>query len=711
MDFSSLLTSFGTSFVIFLILMLLFTGLSRKSVNKVVYYPNRILKGIDPLEDGSKTRNPFSWIREALSSTEEDILSMSGVDAAVYFVFLTTALGILVLAAIVLLPVLLPVAATDNIEKSSNVTLINLEKLSMGHVKEMSHRLWAFVIATYWVSFSAYYLLWKAYNHVSNLRATALKSPKLRAEQFAILVRDIPPVKGQTTSEQVDSYFKTIYPETFYRSMVVTDNNEVNKIWEKLERSKKNLVRAEAIYEESKKRSKPAGRKPTRKTGFLGLFGKEVNSIQYYNEKINELIPKLEVEQKVTLRERQKGSAIVFFTNRVTAASAAQSLHAQMVDTWTVMDAPEPNQLIWSNLPKSFYERQLRQYVVYAIVALAIFFYMIPIGFVSAFTTLEQLEKVLPFLKGISHPGAIRTALEAYLPQIVLIIFMSLLPKLLFFLSKAEGIPSESLAIKAASGKHFYFTVLNVFIGFTVGGTLFNTFKAIGKDPSSAVTILATSIPGNATFFLSYVALKFFVSYGLEMSRIIPFIIYHLKRKYFCKTDAELKEAWRPTDFDYVSKVPEDMLIITIVFCYSVITPIIIIFGVLYFALGWIVSRNQVLNVNTPSYESNGRMWPHMHTHILAALLLYQVTMFGYFGVKKFYYTPVLIPLPILSLLFAFVCRKKFYHFFHSTSLEVASCELKETPNMEIIFKSFIPPCLNSEKYDDNQNDDPLSQV
>lgn len=91
MDFASFLTSLGTSFVIFVVLMLLFTWLSRRPGNNVVYYPNRILKGLDPWESGSaRTRNPFAWIREALSSSEQDVIAMSGVDTAVYFVFLAT---------------------------------------------------------------------------------------------------------------------------------------------------------------------------------------------------------------------------------------------------------------------------------------------------------------------------------------------------------------------------------------------------------------------------------------------------------------------------------------------------------------------------------------------------------------------------------------------------------------------------------------------
>lgn len=119
----------------------------------------------------------------------------------------------------------------------------------------------------------------------------------------------------------------------------------------------------------------------------------------------------------------------------------------------------------------------------------------------------------------------------------------------------------------------------------------------------------------------------------------------------------------------------------------------------------------QAIKVYVPSYESYGRMWPHMFNRILAALILYQVTMFGYFGVQKFYYAPLLIPLPILSLLFGFVCSKKFYPAFEHPALEVAAAALKEVPNMELIYRSFIPPSLSSEKIDDDQFEDARSQV
>ncbi|KAL9269237.1 CSC1-like protein [Drosera capensis] len=701
MELRAFITSLVTSFLISVVLIVLFIWLSRKPGNFVIYYPNRILRGLEPWEGGSSTRNPFAWIKEAVFSTEADIVAASGVDTAVYFVFMSTVLGILVLSGIVLLPALLPVAITDHRLKASNTTsngtFHHMDKLSMGHVKERSPRLWAFVVGVYWVSLVSYYMLWNAYKHVSDLRAIALKSHDFKPEQYAVVIRDIPAApKGQTIKDQVDSYFQAIYPDKFYRSLVVTNNRKVNKIWVELEGYKKKLERADAVYEKSKTVASPEGTRPTNKVGFLGLVGKKVDTIEYCNQKIDELLPKLESEQKITLREKQQSAAVVFFTSRVTAAAAAQSLHARIIDSWTVMDAPEARQILWGNLSLNHYEREIRKYIVYFIVALMILFFIIPIGIISAFTTLQNLRKLLPFLKVIVDISVISTLLEAYLPQIALIVFLALLPSILLFLSKAEGIPSESHAVRATSGKYFYFTVLNVFIGVTIGGMLFSTFMSIEKEPNRIVNLLASSLPGNATFFLTYVALQLFVGYGLELSRIIPLITFHFKKKYLCVTEAEVIAAWAPGDIDYATTVPGDMLVFTIIICYSVIAPLIIPFGVAYFSIGWLVLRNQALKVYVPSYESYGRMWPHLYKRVVAALVLYQVTMFGYFAIKEFVYTALLIPLPIMSFIFAFVCGRKFYRFFKSTALEVVTYEPKEPPNMEQVFKSFLPPCLVS---------------
>ncbi|XP_037409327.1 CSC1-like protein ERD4 [Triticum dicoccoides] len=610
MDIPSFVTSILTSLTVFVVLVLVFTWLSRRPGNATVYYPSLLLRGLDPWEGrGRGTRSPVGWIRQAFTASEPDVVAAGGVDAAVYLVFLSSMFAILAFAGIVLLPVLLPIAGTDNaLEDStgrmpSNVT--HFEILSLANIEDRSMRLWAFISAVYWVSFVTYFILWRSYKHVSNLRAAARSTSEVKPQEFAMLVRDVPiPPPNQTIKDSVDSYFRALHPDTFYKAMVVTDITKVDKIFQEIEGHKHKIAHAEAVYAESKTANRPEGTGPTHKTGFRGLIGKKVDTIEYCNEQIKELLPKLEDERKSALSEKQQRAAFVFFNSRAAAASASQTLHAQMFDEWTVTEAPEPREVIWANLPRKIYDRHTRQTVVYLIVFVTVAFYMIPITAISAVTTLEKLREKLPFLKVVVD---------------------------------------------------------------------------------------------------QFVALRCFVGYGLELSRLVPLIIFHLKRKYICKTEDEVRAAWVPGNLRYNTRVPNDMLIVTIVLCYSVITPLILPFGVAYFALGWLIAKNQVLRVYVPSYESNGRMWPHMHTRIIAALMIYQATMIGIISLKKFYYSTILTPLLVISLIFARTRHARFYPAFAKTPLEVASQQLKETPNMSAIYTAYIPPCLKPEKLEDVQ--------
>ncbi|KAJ0848455.1 putative 10TM putative phosphate transporter, cytosolic domain-containing protein [Helianthus annuus] len=179
-----------------------------------------------------------------------------------------------------------------------------------------------------------------SYKHVSDLRAAALMSPEAKPEQFAVLVRDIPASSdGQSRKEQVDAYFKNIYPETFYKSLVVTENKKSTKStksWKTVKRSSDELS-----YTLTRKKSTPKELYRLTTLAFLASLVKRwirLNIIS--NEKIDGLTPKLEAAQKSTIREKQQGADVEFFTSRVTAGAAAQSARARMIDTWTVMNAP-----------------------------------------------------------------------------------------------------------------------------------------------------------------------------------------------------------------------------------------------------------------------------------------------------------------------------------------------------------------------------------
>ena len=85
------------------------------------------------------------------------------------------------------------------------------------------------------------------------------------------------------------------------------------------------------------------------------------------------------------------------------------------------------------------------------------------------------------------------------------------------------------------------------------------------------------------------------MGYGMTFSRLVPFVRFHLKKRSgWIRTNAEIKKALRPKAFKYGTSIPTDMLILTITFCYAVIAPLILVFSIVYFGLGWLFMRNQV---------------------------------------------------------------------------------------------------------------------
>ncbi len=106
--------------------------------------------------------------------------------------------------------------------------------------------------------------------------------------------------------------------------------------------------------------------------------------------------------------------------------------------------------------------------------------------------------------------------LQAYLPQITLVLFMALLPRLLLVLSTVEGIPSQSQIVRATAGKYFYFEVFNVFLGVTIFGTIFSSLEGIKTLVSTTfsanelVDLFGSKLPPVASYFITYVALRSF---------------------------------------------------------------------------------------------------------------------------------------------------------------------------------------------------------
>ena len=80
----------------------------------------------------------------------------------------------------------------------------------------------------------------------------------------------------------------------------------------------------------------------------------------------------------------------------------------------------------------------------------------------------------------------------------------------------------------------------------------------------------------------------------------------------------------------------------------------------------------QIINVYNQQYESAAAFWPHVHSRIIASLLISQFLLLGLLSTKKAANsTPLLVALPILTLTFHKYCKSRFEPAFREYPLEV----------------------------------------
>ena len=112
---------------------------------------------------------------------------------------------------------------------------------------------------------------------------------------------------------------------------------------------------------------------------------------------------------------------------------------------------------------------------------------------------------------------------------------------------------------------------------------------------------------------------------------------------------------------------------------YSSINPIITPFALVYFCINFLIDRYNCLYMTKFPYDSFGKLWPKVFGHVMCALYILQITMLGLLGIKKFKATPVLVPVPIITLIYHLVVVNMFSRPWEFISLhDAANCDIAD---------------------------------
>lgn len=101
-----------------------------------------------------------------------------------------------------------------------------------------------------------------------------------------------------------------------------------------------------------------------------------------------------------------------------------------------------------------------------------------------------------------------------------------------------------------------------------------------------------------ATFFITYVMVDGWAGIAAEILRLVPLAMFHLKNTFLVKTDQDRDQAMDPGCVEFAISEPRIQLYILLGFVYSVVTPILLPFIIVFFAFSYLVYRHQVSFLN-----------------------------------------------------------------------------------------------------------------
>ncbi|KAG2714231.1 hypothetical protein I3843_03G020000 [Carya illinoinensis] len=597
MILSALLTSVGINLGLCLLFFTLYSILRKQPGNVTVYAPRLAAEG--KAQQGGQFNlesllPTVGWVRKAWQLSEDEILSVLGLDAVVFMRIFIFSLRVFTFAGVVGIFILLPVNYLGNQLNVdfSHFSNKSLDSFSISNVNNGSNWLWVHFCAAYVFTGVVCYLLYYEYEYISSKRIAYFYSSKPQPHQFTILVRGIPIPSGGTCSETVNSFFIENHPSTYLSHAVVRRTSKLQGLIGDTEKLYKRLSYLKLNNHTPQR---------FRRDGFLGIFGRKVDLVDHYEKKLQDLEDNVRLEQSSSAG-KEVPAAFVSFKSRLGAAVALHIQQAVNPTKWVTERAPEPQDVYWPFFSDSFIKRWICVLVVFvACIALTILF-LIPVVLVQGLTNLDQLETWFPFLKGILKLTFVSEVITGYLPSLILQMFLSFVPPIMIMFSSMQGYISLSQIEKSACIKVLWFTIWNIFFANVLSGSALYQVSVF-LEPKKIASVLAEAVPAQASFFIAYVVTSGWTSLSSELCRLVPLICSFFKRVFSGKYGDEFEVPSIP----YHSGIPKILFFGLLGITYFFLAPLILPFLLVYYCMGYIIYRNQCLvkkdreDVNDPT--------------------------------------------------------------------------------------------------------------
>ncbi|KAK4241972.1 protein OSCA1 [Achaetomium macrosporum] len=674
---SSVFAALGSSLGITAAIAVCFSFL--RPYNSVVYAPK--LKHADekhappPLGKGI-----LAWVVPLWSTSEQDLVNLVGMDAALFMRFTRMCRNIFVILSVLGCGMLIPVNWT-NFSAADDKWLA---KVTPKNVR--GSPLWATVVFAWLLTIIVCGFLWWNYRKVLQLRRQYMQSEEYQQSLHArtLMLYDIP--KNMCSDEGIARIIDKVAPSSsFSRTAVARDVKILPELIDEHNKTVRKLEKVLAVYLKDPHNLPPERPKcsPSKKDPSYGTYpkGHKLDAIEYLTQRIKVL--ELEIKD-VRQRVDKRGSMPYGFASYSDIAEAhaiAYACRKKKPHGATVKLAPRPNDIIWENMPLSSSTRSTRRLWNNFWVAVLTLLWIAPNAMIAIFlVNLANLGHVWhAFQESLSANYTIWSIIQGIASPALTSLVYLVLPIIFRRLSIRAGDQTKTGRERHVVAKLYAFFVFNNLIIFSIfsaiwsftasvvqrteGGT--DAWKAI-LDADFGLTVFL-SLCSVSPFWISWL-LQRQLGAAVDLAQLWTLFYSFIMRKFSSPTPRELIELTAPPPFDYASYYNYFLFYSTVALCYAAIQPLVLPAAALYFCVDVGLKKYLLLYVFVTKTESGGMFWRILFNRFLFGSILSHLVVFLVVWVRgdaSHVQAYAVAPLPFLMIAFKIYCARVFDDKLH----------------------------------------------
>ncbi|KAJ2852473.1 hypothetical protein J3B02_003471 [Coemansia erecta] len=349
-----------------------------------------------------------------------------------------------------------------------------------------------------------------------------------------------------------------------------------------------------------------------------------VDAIDHWRQRLFDADRQLHAARQAFFASEAGTVAFVTMRRPVDAHVLSQlSVHSRP-DACKIRMAPEARSIVWANAGKPYSKKMLR-YVLGLLMTIALLLlWCVPVVLISTLISLRFLVTRAPGLADVVENNKfVRSLLSYTLPSLILTIFTTILPRLLWGFVLTGGDRAYAIADKNMFIRHLYFLVIYIVVIFGMSGSVWSSAYDLFTDFGDFWSRLVLVLPQMASWYVVYVMLYgagYQVLKLLHLKSVCRFLFLQAK----ARTPRDYMKSISPVFIDWGTFQPYTLLFFFVGVLYAHLQPLLLPMTTLYFIVGLFVMKYMCVYAWYFRQQTAGAIWPVVFRRLALFVLLYQ---------------------------------------------------------------------------------------